>query len=1144
VTRNWNHDLLAMFLFVMESKREDEIAEAKNEMDKPIVSIGEHATVEDLRSIASTAADSLSFMTGFYGDMAGGKVYTVQQVIRMRKGGDKKVRKALRNLVNLGMIGMRRKMGYPPKLDTPASSSQGVLDKALEAAPVQPTAFNYGNNIQEVSSTIELGGESFPVKIPSVLKTDKIPRFSVQFMAVPYDSFLLNSMYRYSEQTGKHLESAVAEEERSELRFFKEGLERAAEKFQAVAENYRLSNGSYPEMLARLEQERSVRRRMVAHSPGSNLFSPEPDPLYMQNWFNYCLARWQITDPGYNVRWLATDDVVETLRMATEEDCPQIYRINRNSDAGIFMRGGKRGDTFPSDLASANVMMAYLTANGSRVMRDLFPTLWLAEMKPKLEAYGVAKNVRLIKVVNAFGMVPAHMMLAGLHTGGRQPPWSESNIVLNGFSPFKGGLHDLMMRMVLDKNLKRFRMAVYSDNLYVYDALLDSWYSYDGEKMESCVTPNVCRVTMAFALTKVFGTELDFTGLCRKDWSMEEFLKFPMPSVCAKKGGAMRPNPSWLNYAFGLYPEIATQAHLLLRSHQFEGAGQLTGINGTFENNTVAMLDVSRHVETEINGHEDDLGFKIDDLIPEIAARVGVSLKLEMKTEHFAARLVGEANVFDRIPLDLLGFDLVKFEFSDLIPGREGHAFLPVLNEDRFWRALVFNKVTARDKGELKGLSRLIRLVKLRTLYFVSGWQQPAVAEWLKWFMQEQFLESGFAKLRETTAGLVVMDTLGDLALSSATGIAADLTRELADSSMFEQMPSWINMMFNRVVPTFMEVLQLSMPQEEFVNLVRDYVDFGLSEEMDPDVMAQVVTPELVQWALSGVDVPRVTRLARNLEMANQSLGITAEPVDDDVGVGELLGNWKGPKIDTSNVDELEEWDRQRRESEEKQYSKRSIAGMNIMVRKRYETSSIISQDNKLSAIKELKEYIDNNTFKEERGIKFFKVPINEQKYEWVRNEWQVTVDKNPSEMRPLFFRALERGLCDVLGLSLSVVQAAWREEYKHNVRFWNPVLVFQSGSSYELFEMPPGKIWLEEHADFVEGVATRKGERGYDYLKRVYHEYQLEQAVLRAATRQRSKSVPRRRPDTGKGKGKRSKKMGRRHKGAEIFEEEYEDSD
>ena len=405
------------------------------------------------------------------------------------------------------------------------------------------------------------------------------------------------------------------------------------------------------------------------------------------------------------------------------------YRVNSAASSGDFYNGLIRAETIPNDVLRASQLLTILDeiedplVSAGSVSHSVEKILEarkyarLPRMANKLETGSrekVSKKWRNFFVFNAFEQLPASVLYHGIYDARAKLYKHIDNpsvYSLIGWSPYKGGLRNLLTTMVRQASDNKVSFGVYSDNVWcmLYDKGTFIWLSLDGTSMESSITRTDVAMFNTAVLTQFWGK--------------------------TTKGFA--------RYATEYHPYMVCDAHCLLGSTQFKNIGQFSGTQGTPYFNNSKMIFPVHIIEDLIqtgqiqmmNSKRTDLSDKVYDIF----ASFGVKIKLELKTvsplfdylampdQDEADRLIKSLGKNSIIKLDLLAMDAWV---SDVV---DDFLIFPVLAKDRVLKSLVYNKFLANRKNNVTtNVGRVLQQLRLRALYVVGGFAYPGMPALLR----------------------------------------------------------------------------------------------------------------------------------------------------------------------------------------------------------------------------------------------------------------------------------------------------------------------------------------------------------------------------------------------------------------------------
>jgi hypothetical protein len=503
---------------------------------------------------------------------------------------------------------------------------------------------------------------------------------------------------------------------------------------------------------------------------------------------------------------LHLQDLLNRHANIRDASVPVMVRINLQSDAGLMWSQRNAGsvktraEVFHSDYILGSMMLDCIESidrstggavpqhesdvkdrvgvglladkkNGTLPGKDTFWKIWqflsLAKAKPKFEVMERLKHTeksRSIFVMQSFSFMPAQLVwrpayLTGTTTGtekvNAQNNPEESNM-LNGFSPFHGGLETFLNDRVRLAALRGYDFLIYADNLYIIligDDGNVEWYSVDGSSMEASIHVNDVKAENRRLLSDYWGHGSDNTGirssyasymtavnpqLVADNVAVLSNQQIPLPGMASGAVGTMYYNSSkmarvalyLLAILLGKWNTLTPDDLKAYKRGEFANKLQASLLRQSMFNLKESAKIIAWNDQPYVRARE---GFGLSGVtgaLRDAAALAGVTLKLEMVSVFDLAEINSSTRTF--VPLDLLGWDMAWVKVPDL--GLDGG--YPVLNRNRLEAAMVYNK-TERAFGDARRQKvdevpaemelNLKDLVRHKAFYALGGWFYPGL---------------------------------------------------------------------------------------------------------------------------------------------------------------------------------------------------------------------------------------------------------------------------------------------------------------------------------------------------------------------------------------------------------------------------------
>lgn len=389
--------------------------------------------------------------------------------------------------------------------------------------------------------------------------------------------------------------------------------------------------------------------------------------------------------------------------------------VNMGADAGPIFHPLKRREVVPQEVELADMIVKKLESlkTPQSIVEWINDRKWmfLVFMKNKAEVYAEADFVK--KTRNYFPVsqgvhLPAQMVFAATTKNWPNYQENKKSKSLLGFKFYRGGMEAFIQSL---RNEKSMISLVYSDNLYIYDPVVDKFYSKDGSKMEGSTNLETSRI------------------VCN-------FIRKRIPTISS----------GWDKYLVNLMPSLATENVAVWYNQLIPTPFLGSGSQGTVYYNTFMMAMATKHLHTLKK-------YPGDEAIEDIAAQSGVFLTHECEA---SLRDIPYGKV---VQLDFLGYDIVRLD-----PAIYGFdAVFPILNYKRLLKACCFFKNDVGAKLSTAGKAA-IKVIKAKSLFYLGGWFYKDMAEMLQGYVFRQLQTLNQKELRQNgTMSTIVNDIIANM---------------------------------------------------------------------------------------------------------------------------------------------------------------------------------------------------------------------------------------------------------------------------------------------------------------------------------------------------------------------------------------------
>lgn len=500
---------------------------------------------------------------------------------------------------------------------------------------------------------------------------------------------------------------------------------------QKTSEEYILSSGTIEGQLGRLKTG-FVTREEVEKTWKGEYFLPSDTKLFQREKFSP-----QITLPEYikimrrrapvvstnkKKLWTNSVELMDAGQFLLSFGHEPLYTVNATASSGDYYNGLKRFETIATDRLKATSLLSKLQALeddrvqagsvsfGVEVLLKQRSYDRMPKMANKMETGARSKVMtkwRNFFIFNAYEQLPASIFYAGIYDTKEIRMYKSSQTPdlfnLIGWSPYAGGMEDLLRTMAKQALQEGISIAVYSDNLWILvntpQGLL--WGSLDGTSMESSITRTDVALFNAFVLQDFWGSEA---------------------------------TAGFRRYVLEYHPHMVCDSFALFGNNQLLNLGQFSGTQGTaYLNNSKMTIAAellhqkflqTRSIPFQLNAT------KLNDNYDQIFLSLGIKLKVEQTTRHPLFEYLGGLTVdlnklFDDniVKLDLLAMDVLILSFSG---ANNVDGVLPILSRDRMLKSLTYNKFLS--KRDLKSnTNKVLHQLRLKALYLIGGYAYPGM---------------------------------------------------------------------------------------------------------------------------------------------------------------------------------------------------------------------------------------------------------------------------------------------------------------------------------------------------------------------------------------------------------------------------------
>lgn len=563
-----------------------------------------------------------------------------------------------------------------------------------------------------------------------------------------------------------------------------------------------------------------------------------------------------------------TDDIGklrETLETGAREGWGAIT-TNLDADAGLLQSSNgrmfKKAETVVQDSITARMTIQSM---GTDLEPKMLDTARLLAMKNKGEIYANSdrkKKTRNIFVTQNGTQIPQMMIYNTAHYD--KQTWNPVglNISLAGFSPWYGGMHNLLLDVIQYVNENNYAFLVYADNLYIAYLPTQGQLGYtphntDGGSHLADQTDNSPREEQQdIVWISLDGSKMEAaidTGLIKlENLRMIERLK--------ESGHTF--SDQFVRYSTEFYPTVACEGVAVIGGAQIPLHQMGSGTIGTFAYNNAKMtLMVDAILKYVKQAEEDDIFFKRDFVqskngsyefspwMKKIMDDQGLQLTVEKVVTHLQDKMTTVGALID---LDLLGFCgyTVKTSINTV-------RVLPALDPNRFYKTLVMPKSDSfYSQDKIKRFTT--RLVRTISLIVLGAWKQPALFKVLRRRVLSEFKAlSGAAKLSDLSS-----EALIDAIKDQLAGFTDDFLKSMFNKLMEDKD--------NVLMPSIIRMMQLvGFPDPAYI------VHIAESVGIQPNLLLSDADSKLM-----GIKLAPITQVARFKEPVDLSYFVALQPME------------------------------------------------------------------------------------------------------------------------------------------------------------------------------------------------------------------------------------------------------------------------
>jgi len=389
-----------------------------------------------------------------------------------------------------------------------------------------------------------------------------------------------------------------------------------------------------------------------------------------------------------------------------DEDLPKLKM--RTTGGPPFPSGYKKG----AILTSALIIMDNILLDVNDIIRgnitlenfiDKYYYMFCGYMFPKEEIYNksdVTNKTRNIIAMNSIAHMLLDMMMGAPDAASTFNFLNYDTPSLKGFSPWKGGMHEFVIKVL---NTEGTFDLIYADNWYIIYREEDGTYTYfsiDNEKAEANATPDLAQAVIYYLLSRCYITE-----------------------------NVMQFSATWAYLLLNIMPATIVDAVAIFRNLQFRVPGMSSGSRATFHVNHAIT---TKHRMVWVKAGRPRPG---TEAFKKVNMAAGVNVKIELEVPDFKTLLEqlphdtptdgilqnidddgSSSRDWPIVKADLLGYDICW--------SHELQQYLPVLSTERLMASAAYPKRTASDivSHAAYGFYRMARYV---TLAMMGAFTKP-----------------------------------------------------------------------------------------------------------------------------------------------------------------------------------------------------------------------------------------------------------------------------------------------------------------------------------------------------------------------------------------------------------------------------------
>lgn len=726
-----------------------------------------------------------------------------------------------------------------------ADAAKGVKHDAPQAPSTEPIKLRM--NKEEYK---ELSAKIFPYGYPDLGSIDpRSPLFSQPHnnsngSADEYS--LLVVAYQAATANGDHVEANTIDD--------------AMRTFNKYAQSHFYGSGTPMGQVGRLKRGYDLAKQALEwRNRAGNVVKAALSYTAYARARDNCTPLAAIPDPPPNLAYpaihLLTDPTYVFTNLEGDRVEHRAYTPNMPSDAGLPWPGNAKKET----TVTADIMLAHqmavdvnkaLADSNPSWLRDRWGWVVLNKMKAKAEVYEADEFETKIRNIfvppNCFSVLP--IVLLGVAKNMADSFMTNINTTtLMGFSPAHGGVDQLFNRILEHQRDNKYTLLHYADNLWVYDG--ETWISIDIRSMEATHPEKFFTFAVRYMLERVYACKFD----------AREML---VDSGCLDSATA--------NYMYNFYAPNVNRTKGLIREQQVLVRGLPSGAAGTFEYNDAFMAVATNYLRT----HEfvPDPRLIIDGRPAPILIKVLNDFGMEAKIVSCVNKPIEEVQAnayrFDHIgavvPVDLLGFNLACMEI-----GGQKYS-IGVLQQDRIWKAFVFNKAMAKMRGgisESGATNAILRLATITTLYAFGGWAYTELATAMKVVAASYVERLRAYGTEEQTATLM-----------SLANTLADTFREEDSENQWltaEMAAGILSSIYRTGVPMLWHVVNLMLPHHVILDFEQDLIKDDTALK---NLTTLIPGYRIIELAERGAPIPQAI-----LDEARQILSADIKLIDPDL---------------------------------------------------------------------------------------------------------------------------------------------------------------------------------------------------------------------------------------------------------------------